>query len=120
YLATTDGTGTAAAFYSPIGVVVDPNGYVYVADYGEPNDGSQSTIRKISPSGVVVTFAGSGIAASTNGIGTAASFSLLLGITLDGCGNLYVTEYGDVRKITSSAVVTTLASIGLPAGIGVD
>jgi hypothetical protein len=49
-----DGTGLAARFVYPHGPAADRNGTIYVAD---PND---ATIRKITPAGVVTTFAGNG------------------------------------------------------------
>src|ERR1044071_1746427 len=65
-----DGTGGAAAFDLPTSVAVDGAGNVYVAD--TRND----TIRKITPAGVVTTFAGvAGVAGSVDGTGAAARLS---------------------------------------------
>jgi subtilisin-like proprotein convertase family protein len=101
-----DGTGTAASFNYPWGVAVDTTGNVYVAD------SSNSRIRKISSSGVVTTFAGSGT--SADGTGTAASFNAPNGVAVDLAGNVYVADSDNnrIRKITSGGVVTTLAGSG--------
>lgn len=99
-----DGTGSAARFCYPNGIVADPaTGNLYVTSDGR--------IRQVTPAGVVTTFAGSIDGGSTNGTGTAARFAFPWGIAIDGDGNLYVTElYGDViRKITPGAFVSTLA-----------
>ena len=64
-----DGIGSEARFNTPSGVAVDSSGNIYVADY------SNHTIRKITASGVVTTFAGTaGVVGSTNGTGSAARF----------------------------------------------
>ena len=104
----TNGTGTAASFSFPEGVAVDASGNVYVADYGN------NMIRKISPAGVVTTLAGSTTQGATNGTGTAASFYEPTALTVDGTGNVYVTDYGNdlIRKINPVGVVTTLAGSG--------
>jgi sugar lactone lactonase YvrE len=130
---STDGTGAAARFNMPLGVALDGNGNLYVADSGN------NTIRKVTPAGVVTTFAGTaGKAGSADGTGAAARFNSPVGIAIDGKGNLYVAD-GDnctIRKVTPAGVVTTLAgtagTVGnadgagaaaqfyLPSGIAVD
>jgi hypothetical protein len=104
-----DGPGTSALFRSPTGITKDAAGNFYIADR------DNNRIRKITPDGIVSTFAGSGSGgAIVNGTGTAAGFYSPYGITSDAAGNLYVGEYSNqaVRKITSTAVVTTLAGNG--------
>jgi hypothetical protein len=107
---SSDGNGTAASFNYPWGVAVDGSGNVYAAD------ASNKMIRKITPSGVVTTLAGSTTAGSSNGIGTAASFNLPTGVAVDGSGNVYVADASSnmIRKITAAGVVTTLAGSTTP------
>ena len=105
----TDGTGPSARFGYPSGVTVDGAGNAYVVD---------DVVRKITPGGVVTTFAGvKGLIGSADGVGTAAFFFSPEGICADREGNLFVTDTGNhtIRKITPSAVVSTLAGqAGLP------
>jgi PKD repeat protein len=103
---SSDGTGVAARFNTPVGAAVDANGNVYVAD--EFNN----TIRKVTATGTVTTYAGSaGTVGSANGTGTAARFSQPVGVAADNAGNVYVADSGNetIRKISPSRVVTTLA-----------
>jgi formylglycine-generating enzyme required for sulfatase activity len=103
-----NGTGTAATFNGPRGIVMDNSGNLFVADV------LSYKIRKITPAGVVTTFAGSGTNASVDGTGTAASFNEPSGLAIDSFGNLYVGETGGhkIRKITPAGEVTTLAGAG--------
>ncbi|HXP49780.1 MAG TPA: PKD domain-containing protein, partial [Bacteroidia bacterium] len=105
--ATLDGTGTAANFSYPYGIVSDGNGNLYVTEqYG--ND-----IRKIVIStAAVTTLAGSVSSGSADGTGTAASFYYPEGIAYDGYGNLYVSDHqnNEIRRIvTSTGAVSTFA-----------
>jgi len=102
-----DGTGSAARFNWPSGIAVDDVGTVYVTDSG-------STIRKITPVGVVTTLAGragTDTCGFSDGVGVAAEFCDPKGIAVDGSGTLYVADGGNntIRKITREGVVTTLA-----------
>ena len=92
--ATTDGTGTDAAFKAPFGITTDGTN-LYVAEF------TGNKIRKIViATGVVTTLAGSGTANTTDGTGTDANFYNPSGITTDGT-SLYVAGYtsNKIRKI---------------------
>ena len=98
-----DGTGTNATFSSPNGITIDGSGNLYIVE-------NYSIIRKITPAGVVSTFAGSITGGLNDGTGSAAQFAGASGITADAAGNLYVSENSNrIRKITTAAVVTTIA-----------
>jgi sugar lactone lactonase YvrE len=100
-----DGPGAEAKFKEPTGVAADSAGNVYVADW------SNNRIRKISPDGVVTTFAGSGDRAYSDGTGEAAKFAGPNGVALDSAGNIYVADRFNhrIRKISPAGVVTTIA-----------
>ncbi|HEX4851953.1 MAG TPA: hypothetical protein VFV08_14155 [Puia sp.] len=103
-IGSADGNGTSASFNQPTGLVTDPNGNLFVSDYGNNN------IRKITPAGDVTTFAGNGIQGTTDGPALSASFYSPVGIARDANGNFYVTESDDkIRIITSDEIVTSLA-----------
>jgi sugar lactone lactonase YvrE len=114
-----DGAGSAARFSYSYGLAVDGSGNVYVADT------ENHTIRKITSSGVVATFAGlAGNYGSEDGARSDARFYYPFGAAVDGSGNVYVADRDNrsIRKITSSGVVTTLAgaveSPGSVDGVG--
>lgn len=98
-----DGTGKNATFYGPMDIAIDAMGNLFVVD--EYNYG----IRKITPTGVVTRFAGSGVAKKVDGTGAGASFNFPQHIAIDPSGNLYVSENSNyIRKVTPAGVVTTI------------
>ncbi|MGW8431232.1 NHL repeat-containing protein [Curtobacterium citreum] len=109
----TDGAASTAQFNDPSDVAVDGLGNIYVSDYGN------YTIRKITPAGIVSTYAGvPGTAGYRDGPAAQAQFAGAYGLTTDREGNLYVAD-GDnrvVRKITTDGTVSTIA--GAPGSYG--
>ncbi|MFH0129557.1 NHL repeat-containing protein [Variovorax sp. VaC1] len=100
-----DGTKTDAKFGRGYNIAIDASGNLYVAD------SSNHRIRKITPAGVVTTFAGTGTPGATDGPGNSATFSDPRGIAVDADGNVYVADFGSslLRRITPARVVSTLA-----------
>jgi sugar lactone lactonase YvrE len=119
--AFANGVGSAASFWTALGVAVDASGMAYVADRLNNN-----RVRQIVLStGAVTTLAGSGTPASTDGSGTSAAFFNPAYVALDGLGNLYVTDYGGhrIRKVVlATRAVTTVAgsSAGFADGVGTN
>ncbi|HVX56864.1 MAG TPA: immunoglobulin domain-containing protein, partial [Candidatus Saccharimonadales bacterium] len=102
---TADGTGAAARFYSPGGIARDSGGILYVSD------SFNSTIRQVTPTGVVTTFAGQPrVSGSNDGSALVAQFATPQGLVFDSHSNLYVTDINQtIRRISSSGIVSTIA-----------
>ena len=122
-----DGDGSAAEFDAPDGVAVDASGNLYVAD---TNNHVVRKITSVGPTGLnsVTTFAGgqgncNGPSAASAGYAdgagaTQALFAAPTSVTVDGAGNVFVSDLGNsaVREITPLGVVTTLAGATQPTG----
>jgi RHS repeat-associated protein len=104
-----NGAGSVAAFNLPVGVAIDANGNLYVADQ------NNSDIRKITPAGLVSTYAGSGTQGSLDGVN--AVFHYPWSITIDVSGNVLVGDYGGnrIRKIGPTPAISI--SPKLPGGL---
>jgi len=108
-----DGIGAAARFANVVAIICDTDGNLWTAD----NVGA--TIRKITPSAVVTTMAGSyNVWGSKDGQGTAARFYGPCGLAMGSGGNLFISDAGnnEIRILDSQARVSTLA--GLAGGSG--
>lgn len=91
---TTDGTGAAARFNTPAGITVDESGNLYITETGN------NRIRKITPTNVVTTLAGS-TTGNIDGSGTTALFNAPIALAGDfSNGTLYVADFNNnkIRK----------------------
>ncbi|MDE3145633.1 MAG: hypothetical protein KGL19_15895 [Bacteroidota bacterium] len=95
-------------FDFPSGVAVDSKGNVYVSE------AYNNKILKVTPAGIVTTFAGNGNQDSTDGKGNKAGFNWPQGLAMDSKDNLFVADAGNnkIRMITPDGIVTTLAGNG--------
>jgi hypothetical protein len=73
-------------------------------------------VRKISPAGLVTTYAGQGNVGFGGDGGPAANalFNFVRGLAIDSGGNLYLAEAGGsrVRKVTAAGIMSTIAGRG--------
>ncbi|HEX5227794.1 MAG TPA: IPT/TIG domain-containing protein [Bryobacteraceae bacterium] len=88
-----NGPAVDAVLNEPTGIALDSNGYLYICDT------TNSVIRKVSPSGVITTIAGTTVGGRvTPGYGgdggpaTSALLNFPHGILVDGSGNVYVAD----------------------------
>ncbi len=100
-----DGPASTAKFKNPHGLAIGADGTIYVADV------LNHRIRKITPTGIVSTLAGSGIPGDKDDIANLAQFHSPLGVAVGKDGTVYTVEdYSHkIRKITPAGVVSTLA-----------
>jgi hypothetical protein len=129
------GPAVSAQLNDPRGVTVDAAGNLFIADF------RNGRIRKVSPDGIMTTFAGNGTCcfSGDGGPATAAQLQAPFALAVDLAGNLFVADiYGSrIRKISSAGIVSTIAGNGTsgfsgdggpainaqlnqPAGVAVD
>lgn len=108
------GQATNAGLSYPTAVAVDAAGNVFIADY------SNYVVRKVDPSGIITTVAGSNVFASIGGEGdggpaTAAKLSNVYSVVVDAAGNLFIADYNysRIRKVNTSGIISTFATFGL-------
>lgn len=100
----------------PLGLAMDAAGAIYIADQ------FNHRVRKVSPAGIISTFAGNGQAASTGDGGQAGSAALNApsGVFVDPAGNLFISEVAGhrIRKVTPAGVISTFAGTGVAGSTG--
>ena len=102
------GLATAAQFGSPTSIAVDAVGNLYIADSG-------SRIRKIFPSGIVNTIAGStGLGyAGDGGTATSAKLNGANGVSVDAKGDVFFADTANnaVRELTFMGTGLSIAAV---------
>ncbi|MBS1532346.1 MAG: SMP-30/gluconolactonase/LRE family protein [Bacteroidetes bacterium] len=108
---SANGKAGEATFSNLMGLAVDSNGNVFVAD------SRNNLIRKISADGMVTTFAGNGQQGSADGKAATASFFFPIGVAAGPDGSVYVADSHNslIRKISPQGVVATVAGALTPA-----
>jgi len=104
------GAAAVAQLNGPASIALDGGGNLYFAD------SANHRIRRITPAGVIGTFAGNGTPGFSGDGGPAVTAQLNgpLGVAVDASGNVYIADTGNnrVRKISSNGVIATIAGNG--------
>lgn len=101
---------TSAGLYRPVGVALDREGNLYIAD------SFNARVRKVTPDGIIQSVAGTGKYQidGDNGPATSASIGVPRGVAVDESGNIYVLSGSSVRKIGHDGVIQTIVRNGVP------
>lgn len=101
------GLATSARLGAPTGIAEDGFGNYYVADP------KANAVYKISPAGVITTFAGTGTAgfSGDGGAATSAELNGPMDVIVDGAGFVYISDTNNnvVRMVTTAGVISTYA-----------
>jgi sugar lactone lactonase YvrE len=100
----------------PTAVAVDLAGNVYIAEQ------SENVVKKLDTSGNITTFAGiensgAGSYSGDNGPANAANLSQPLGVSVDGLGNVYISDSGNGRiRVVNATTGTITTFVGGASG----
>ncbi len=114
---TPDGfPATASGVSEPFGITTDTHNNIFFADF------AQKRIRKIDPSGIMTTVAGTGVGGITGDGGPATDAELFGpgGIAVAPTGEIYISDANSIRKIDASGIITTIAGAGITYGFSGD
>ncbi len=115
-----NGVAINAEVDGPFGIVVDDTGNIYFSD------AYKNVVRKIDTSGIITTFAGTGISSwslGDNGPADSASLDNPAGLAIDVNNNIYIADayHSRIRKVTAATnIITTVAGSGIGGGFGGD
>jgi sugar lactone lactonase YvrE len=110
------GAAPSAALFNPYGAALDARGNLYIADF------SHHRVRRVTPGGVITTFAGNGTAgfSGDGGAATAASLANPVSVTVDASGNVFIIDFSNnrVRKVNAAGVISTVVGNGMQSTSG--
>jgi sugar lactone lactonase YvrE len=109
------GPADRASLLSAAAIAVDSAGTLLIADR------AGHRVRRVTPAGVVSTFAGTGVAGFAGDGGAAAQAQLNgpNGVAFDAAGNVFISDGGNarVRKVTPAGTISTVAGRDRVSGV---
>ncbi len=107
-----NGPATRAQLNFPFGVALGRDGSIYISER------HNHRVRRVSPSGIITTFAGTGADgfSGDNGPATSAQLSEPRGLAVDSSDNLYIADAYNarIRKVAPAGTISTVAGDGAP------
>src|SRR5262249_39413913 len=106
------GPAVRASLGSIQALALDSSGNLYISD-AQYKGGElvESRIRRVTPAGVITTYAGAGPVGFTGdgGPATSARIGSSLGLAVDARGSLYVCDKHSIRVVSPAGIISTYA-----------
>ena len=97
---------TTAYLHDPATIATDDQGNLYISD-------ERAKIYKVDTSGIITTFAGTGVGGFSGDGGPATDAEAgAISMVFDGVGNMFFSDEIHVRKIDAAGIISTIAGTG--------
>ena len=113
------GPATSAMIGEIWGLTIDNAGSIYISDNigGDDYAPDAVRVRKVTPDGIIATIAGTGAPGESPDTGDGgpairAQIRVAGALAVDSAGNLYISDYMHVRRVTPDGIITTIAGNG--------